>query len=415
MRVLVLLLVVLAGAGWSTAFAAPAQQAAPDPRRLAINTGDLPRGFSAVPERTRFDERPDGVAVYEGSFARRSTPANLAAGPIEVRSGVARSKSPDDATRQFAESRAAFLGSGWKEADVPPLGDQFVGLSGTTEGAGGQTVEHLYLFRKGNWVVLTGVGGRPDVTQMSDAVGFAVIVSKRLDAAVGAAAPGPVPAPGMGGGGERVRAANAGGANINVRAEPSTRAQVLAKVREGTSLEIAGSDRQAEGRTWRNVRLGDGRVGWIASTLLVADGAPASDPSPAAAAAPPPAEPSSAAQSPAPAPTTGEWSARATGTGEGGLKVEGSVRHAKLSSGEQAVRVLVTRDDKPVAGALVKVAIRHSPRQYFEKAAPQTDGDGRSEVAWPMDGPPGTYDVIVEVRLAEDGPVTRAATSFQWK
>jgi uncharacterized protein YgiM (DUF1202 family) len=214
----------------------------------------------------------------------------------------------------------------------------------------------------------------------------------------------------MGGGGERVRAANAGGMNINVRAQPSTRAQILAKVREGMILEIAGSDRQAEGRTWRNVRLSDGRDGWIASTLLVPESAPASDPAPAA---PAPAESAPAAQAPVPA--TGEWSARGVGTGEGGVKVEGAVRHPKLSSGEQAVRVLVTRDDKPVAGALVRVAVRHSPRQYVEITAPPTNAEGRSEHAWPMDGPPGTYDVVFGVQLAADGPVTRATASFQWK
>jgi hypothetical protein len=32
-----------------------------------------------------------------------------------------------------------------------------------------------------------------------------------------------------------------------------------------------------------------------------------------------------------------------------------------------------------------------------------------------MDGPPGTYEVLVEVRTAENGPVTSAKGTFKWK
>ena len=54
----------------------------------------------------------------------------------------------------------------------------------------------------------------------------------------------------------------------NVRAEPSIDADILATVAPGTSLGIVGADRQSEDRTWRNVRLSDGQVGWIDATLV---------------------------------------------------------------------------------------------------------------------------------------------------
>lgn len=68
---------------------------------------------------------------------------------------------------------------------------------------------------------------------------------------------------------ERVTVVNTEGQGANLRAEPAANASLIRTLREGTELEIAGPDREAGGRRWRNVRAADGSVsGWIISDLL---------------------------------------------------------------------------------------------------------------------------------------------------
>lgn len=80
----------------------------------------------------------------------------------------------------------------------------------------------------------------------------------------------------------RVKVSGVGADGLNVRTEPSANAPRLKTIAEGAELEIAGEDRQAEGRTWRNVRdPSDGAVGWAAADFLAAPGqvaAPAAKP-----------------------------------------------------------------------------------------------------------------------------------------
>ena len=110
---------------------------------------------------------------------------------------------------------------------------------------------------------------------------------------------------------ERVTVANTEGQGANLRAEPAATASLIRTVREGTELEIAGPDREAGGRRWRNVRApNDGTTGWIVADLLAtAPGevaqapsqAPAAGASPVARApaSPPVARPPAASGSPA--------------------------------------------------------------------------------------------------------------------
>jgi uncharacterized protein YgiM (DUF1202 family) len=49
-----------------------------------------------------------------------------------------------------------------------------------------------------------------------------------------------------------------------VRTEPSTGAEVVAQLLKGTQVSIAGNE--ADG--WQQVRLGDGRVGWVATRFV---------------------------------------------------------------------------------------------------------------------------------------------------
>jgi hypothetical protein len=381
--------------------------------------------------------------VYDVTFARERTPANLSSGPFEVRSGVARTAKVEDAILQLESTKEAFLGDGWTETGVPALGDETLGLTQTTDGEGGQTVHYSYLFRKGVYIMMIGIRGRPDVVKLNDVVGLAIIVSGRLDKALGAGAP---PAPGTPGSGERVRVVGADGGSVNMRAEPTTSATVVAQVPEGTTLDIIGQDRDGDDLTWRNVRSG-ANTGWIASTYLetVTPPAPLASPSPSPAASIDPATatdpaaaeggdeepavegagtgtgelpPQESVPPPAPVATPPATPAATDNTFRGsgnGIAIEANIRDKNLSSGKQLVKVRVTRNGGGVQDAFVDVTARLDAKRYRAIKADRTNGDGWTEVEWDMEGPPGNYEVQVDVRTAENGPVTSAKSSFRWK
>ena len=443
--------------------AAPSQQSTVDIKALALAKPDLQwRGFDIVPDRTVSEDRQDGVAVYDITFARERSAENLASGPFEVRSGVARTATVDDAVLQLESTKDAFIADGWAESAVPALGDQTIGLTQTTDADGGKIAHFSYLFRKGSYIIMIGVRGRPDTTKLSDAVGLAIVVSGRLDKALGSgtttASSGAAPSTGTTSRqttGEKVKVVNAGGGTVNMRAEPSTTAAVVSEVAEGTSLEIVGPNRDADGRTWRNVRSGDNQTGWIASTFL--ETTTPAPPPPAAAPAPPPPAPSpspaplsapnslpssnsqsstdgqpatdgapaaatdggttapTASTDPTPTPQAGSAGANTFKGSGNGIDVEASLLTTTLASGKQQVKVKVTRGGGPVADAFVDVTARLDARRFRSIKADNTSQDGYTEVEWDMQGPAGTYEVIVDVRTSVDGPATTAKSSFRWQ
>jgi hypothetical protein len=443
--------------------AAPSQQATIDIKSLALTKADLQwRGFEMVPDRTVSEDRTDGVAVYDVTFARERTNENLASGPFEVRSGVARTAAVDDAVLQLDSTKEAFIGEGWTQTGVPPLGDDALGLTQTTDWEGGKIAHFSYLFRKGSYILMIGVRGRPDVTKIQDAVGLAIIVSGRLDKAIGSgAAPSTGAAPSSGapgssgsttrqGTGEKVRVLNAEGGSVNMRAEPSTSADVVVQISEGTTLDIVGPNRDADGRTWRNVQSADRKNGWIASSFLETIAAPPAAPSPspvppraAATSTPAPdtsqpaatdgetADPSTDASadaspspSPSPSPSASATAQTAPAASAGGntfkgsgngIDVEMTIRDLNLSSGKQQVKVKATRGGGGVADAFVNMTARLDPKRFRAIKADNTNQDGYTEVEFDMDGPPGSYEVLVEVRTAENGPATSAKGTFRWK
>ena len=90
--------------------AAPGLQSSVDIKSLAIAKSDLTpkwQGFDMVPDRTVSEDRADGVAVYDITYARERTPENLASGPFEVRSGVARTAQSDDAVLQLESTEGS--------------------------------------------------------------------------------------------------------------------------------------------------------------------------------------------------------------------------------------------------------------------------------------------------------------------
>jgi hypothetical protein len=150
---------------------------------------------------------------------------------------------------------------------------------------------------------------------------------------------------------------------------------------------------------------------------------PPTDPPPSDSSTPPPpgpapaaspqAGPSSAPQANAAPANTAPGTARATGNG---IVVEAQVRDATLSSGTQLVKVHVTREGGGnVADAWVDVTAKLDANRFRAIRAPRTNEDGWTEVEWQMEGPAGTYQVIVDARTDEHGPATTATSSFRWK
>lgn len=443
--------------------AAPSQQAAVDIKSLALSKTDLQwRGFEIVPDRSVSEDRPDGVAVYDITYARERSPENLASGPFEIRSGVARTAAVDDAVLQLDSTKQAFLSEGWEETNVPPLGDDTLGLTQTTDGDGGKIAHFSYLFRKGSYILMISVRGRPDVTKLTDAVGLAIIVSGRLDKALaggGTTSSGSTsasaPSTGSTGSttrqttGERVRVVNADGGSVNMRSDPSTGADVVTQVSEGTTLDIVGANRDGDGRTWRNVQTSDKKAGWIASSFLESIAAPPAAPSPsplpraAATSTPTPSTDSgpqdagsstdsgastegspdatpTASPSPSASATTQAAGASSpsgnTFKGSGnGIDVEATIRDLNLSSGKQQIKVRVTRGGGGVQDAFVNVTTRLSATRFRSIKLDNTNQDGYTEIEFDMDGPPGTYEVLVEAKTDLNGPVTSAKSSFRWK
>jgi hypothetical protein len=437
MRLLITLCALIALVGLPTAFASPFSQTVLDPRDLALTAADLPAGYSVVKDRTRLEERPDGAAIFETAFARQSTTENLSAGPIEIRSGAARTTSSEEAAKQFDASRDAFKADRWTEAAVPPLGDRAIGASRT--GEGGQTAEHVYLFRQGQWIMLVSVLGKSDVTKLSDTVGLAIVVADRLSTAMGRVAPAPsspqaagqqaAPKPS----GERVRITNPDGGNVNVRAEPSTSAPIVHKLQDGAELDIVGQNRDADGYTWRNVRLEDGKTGWVAGSFLTTIATPAPTSTPTATpggssergsserATPTPRPQGTATPQASPSASSGSSSSSSdsstkTAKGPDGVEVQITPRSTELSSGQdQGVNVRVTKNGGGVGNARVDVTARLSATQYLSVNAPRTDGNGASDVSWKMEGPSGTYELLVDVRLQDGDEPIQAKTSFRLK
>ena len=83
--------------------------------------------------------------------------------------------------------------------------------------------------------------------------------------------------------------------------------------------------------------------------------------------------------------------------------MDGEIRSTTLSSGKQLVKVHVTRNGRGVANAFVDVTARLDAKRYRAIKADRTNNDGWTEVEWEMEGPAGTYEVIVEVKTTRTG------------
>jgi uncharacterized protein YgiM (DUF1202 family) len=77
---------------------------------------------------------------------------------------------------------------------------------------------------------------------------------------------------------ERLIVVGSGSPAVNMRVEPGTSSAVVKSVRDGTEVIVVGTDRESDGRIWRNVQDGD-VTGWIVSTALRPQATPTVTPS----------------------------------------------------------------------------------------------------------------------------------------
>ncbi|MCC6175586.1 MAG: SH3 domain-containing protein [Chloroflexi bacterium] len=467
---------------WPTASGVFAQEISVDPRGASPTAADLRPGFQLVPDKSEQREPLPGILVYEADFTRDQTPQNFKSGPIEIKSLVARTASSQQAAEQFASSRQALVTASppWVEKTVSKMGDESTGLTMEGTSAEGPAVAHLYLFRRGAMVVGITVAGLTKPTTMAEAESIAAMVLKRIDPttmsqtgprvqrplnsrpasnATGAATSNSSST--TAGTGQKVRVANTDGTGVRLRTQPSKTAAVATVVPEGTTLDVVGQDKQADGLTWRNVRVpGDGS-GWIASDYLVAapssgggtsssaspstgsanaDGGSGSNQTAAAPAASPtpqsgssssngsrnrgvsatatPTNGGSSSASPSASPNTASTSASGSSTSSPSapanpdvLVVDVSVTSVSLKSGSpQTLSITVTRDGQPVKNA--KLTVKTTAGDNDESLnAPDTDESGTSSVTWT---PKGTGSVGVGVSaIGPDGTLGAGGGFFQ--
>jgi len=75
------------------------------------------------------------------------------------------------------------------------------------------------------------------------------------------ASPSPTPRP-------RALVVNTGGAGVNVRARPSTNAQIVGLAAEGSLVDLLGERAQDEIFTWEHIRTAEGVEGWVVDRFL---------------------------------------------------------------------------------------------------------------------------------------------------
>ena len=397
-----------------------------DPKAASPTVGDLRRGFQFVPEKSEQREPVPGIVVYEADFVRDQTRENFASGPIEIKSLVARTANASQAAEQFSSSRQALTSASpaWVESKVAKLGDEATGLTMEGTSSEGPAVAHLYLFRRGAMVIGITVAGLTKPTRMAEAEAIAAVVLRKIDPSVRSAAgprqSRPLNARGAtpsnsGSGtsttqmsnttGVKVRVANTGGTGLRLRAQPSLTAAITARLAEGTVLDVVGEDKQGSGLTWKNVRGGPGNnTGWVAAQYVVpaagGGGATTTSTTQTSARTTTTGAPASGGSTPPPSTST---------TGES-LKVEVSVKNAKVTKGqEQTVSIIVSKNGQPVSGAQVTVKTNTGETP----SAPPTDGSGKTSVTWRPAAASSPFIGVGVSAVTSDGSAGVGGASFE--
>lgn len=106
------------------------------------------------------------------------------------------------------------------------------------------------------------------------------------DRPASAASPTVVSTPNVGAGRE-LRVANTGGDGVYLRRAPAM-GEPLQILAEGAVVAVVGPSREVDGRSWQQVQVPDGTVGWVAAEFLVVPDRPVALATPSAAPTPPP-------------------------------------------------------------------------------------------------------------------------------
>lgn len=171
-----------------------------------------------------------------------------------------------------------------------------------------------------------------------------------------APAPRPVPAaPAQ----ERVlRTVRVTASALNVRAEASAEADVVAQVRRGTALEVL-----AEGQSWLRVRVAGGEVGWVAARFVSSGGGAAAAPKRRAGGCPPDSD---YAFEKAPTPSFSEGGAHGMVVVEANVNASGVVTKTRVVSNSTGDHSLAFLAEREIRGARFSPPIRNCvPRAFI--------------------------------------------------
>jgi len=159
---------------------------------------------------------------------------------------------------------------------------------------------------------------------------------------------------------EPVEVFGTGSGGANLRAEPGTDSRIVQNLPDGTRLTVIGSDREVDGRPWRNVRGEAGTEGWIVSDVVRSLATP-TPPSTATPTPPPPPasvqtapesstpEPSEA-EPPEPTPEPERVEVVGTGTQGANLRVQPGLRGTVVRSVPDGSHLTIVGEDQVADG-----------------------------------------------------------------
>jgi hypothetical protein len=198
--------------------------------------------------------------------------------------------------------------------------------------------------------------------------------------------------------GSTIRVANTDGTDLNLRATPSTDAEIVASLSAGALLTVTGPIRPLGTTRWLPVRDTGGHSGWVDAQFTALLATPV--PSPTATAQPAAAEVPPDEVLVTPLPTVVALP----------VEVEARVKFPETSGNDQEITVWVTRDGAPVPGATVTV-LTDEGEAPFDRPVDPTDDTGRAHHAFDIRHDKGTVNLVVKAR-APDGGEGSAETSY---
>jgi uncharacterized protein YraI len=206
--------------------------------------------------------------------------------------------------------------------------------------------------------------------------------------------------------GSVVRVANTDGQRLNVRAGPAADQPVVARVPAGETLTVTGLAQTAGMTLWVPVRTVTGQNGWVSAAYVVVlvsgpvVGTPPADVTPASGA-------ESARESPS---ERVNMSQRDNQQGAA-VEVEAKLKFPEVKGREQEITVWVTRDGRPVIGAIVTLESSDGDEGERFRQLDPTDEEGRARRSFDVRHEKGTVELQVEA-VAPDGGEGRTIVSY---